>query len=247
VTPDADPRAARQVTWLVVDSRRLTYREYRRLAPGWGSFLVASVLKLVRIRVHFPSALPREFEWLDREDTTPAWAAARFAAEEPALIAAGLRAAGTYTIPSLGATATIGRVFLDADGLLVAQLMAAHAGGPQPVTRVHASCTSLVDDDSLVATGNLTEHLDHPPRVRGELVRGDAAAVVARHRARIAGVTVVPCPRDGVRARLASEHALEVAFNERRRVYVPIEPAQLTTLRAVTLVDPLPTARVVDR
>lgn len=239
------------LTWLTIDSRRLTFREYRRLAPGLGTFLFASVLKLVRVRLPFPSALTREFRWIDRADSVPAWAQALFLGAEPALVAAGLDAVGTYTVPMLGTTVTIGRVFLDADGLLVAQLMAARTEGAEVTTRLHGSCTSRAADDTLIATGNMAEHLESPPAVKGEVVKGDAAAVVRRHRERLAGVTVVPCPRDGVRDRLAEEHALSIAFHERRRVYVPARPERLAALRATTPpeppADPLPTATVVHR
>lgn len=233
------------LTWLTVDSRRLTFREYRRLAPGWAAFLVASVLKLLRRRLGFGAALTREFRWIDRADSVPDWAATGFAADEPALLAAGLAPVGTYTVPMLGRTVTVGRVFLDRDGLLVAQLMVSRTEGVDAPARVVTSCTSRGADDAVIATGNHAAHLDHGPTVRGELVRDDAAAVVRRHRARIATMAIVPCPADRVRDRLADEHARSVAFHERRRVYVPVAPAELAALRAATPPDALPAATVV--
>ncbi len=233
------------LTWLTIDSRRLTFREYRRLAPGWATFLVASVLKLLRRRLSFGTALPREFRWIDRADSVPDWAATGFAADEPALLAAGLAPVGTYTVPMLGRVSTLGRVFLDRDGLLVAQLMVSRTEGVDGPARVVASCTSLAADDAEIGTSNHAAHLDHGPTVRGEVVRDGAAAVVRRHRARIATMTIVPCPADRVRDRLADEHARSVAFHERRRVYVPVAPAELAALRAATPPAALPPATVV--
>jgi hypothetical protein len=81
-----------------------------------------------------------------------------------------------------------------------------------------------------VREDNFHAHLKVEKNMRGEVVRGDGPAVVRRHRQRIAELAIVPVPPDGVRDRLAEEHALSVAYQERRRVYVPIEPKQLASL-----------------
>src|SRR5688572_18150621 len=91
-----------EVTWLVVDSRRVSFREDWRLSPGWASFLIASAFKLLRWRLNFGSALPREFVWIDREDNVPDWAATLFAEAERAMVAEGLHPVVTYTTPLLG-------------------------------------------------------------------------------------------------------------------------------------------------
>ena len=238
------------LTWLAIDSRRLTVGEYWRLSPGVGSFVIAVALKLVRARLHFPSALTREFRWIDVAEPPP-WAAALFAGEEPALVAAGLEPVGTYTAPMLGTTTSVARVFVDADGLALTQLMAARSEGPPAVTRLVVACTSRAADDALIATGNLREHLAAPPTSRIEVVQGGGAAVVRRHRERLAAVSVVPCPRDGVRDRLADEHAASVAFHERRGVYAPVSDRRLSALRAATPAapppEPLPAATVIRR
>jgi hypothetical protein len=203
------------------------------------------------VRLPFPTALAREFRWIDRADTVPAWAAPLLDGEGAAMEAAGLDAAGTYTVPMLGTSSSIGRVFLDREGLMIAQVMASRTEGAVTVSRVVASCTSRAVDDTLIATANLAEHLDAPPSVQGEVVKGSTADVVRRHRERLAAMTIVPCARDGLRDRLADEHALAVAFHERRGVYVPVRPDRLAALRAATPSeppsDPLPAATIVQR
>lgn len=238
---DVDP----EPTWLVVDSRRLTFAEYRRLSPNLLTLVFASVLKLLRRRIRFPSALPREFRLIDLAGAAPSWAEPALTANHAAFVAGGLRPVLTYTIPMLGPTTTVARVFVDDAGDVVAQAMVGRTVGQPP--RTTAFCTSHLADGAVLATGNHQEHLANPPTVRAELLTGDAAHVLARHRARLAGLAITPCPRDQLTARLAAEHALAVAFHEARGAYVPIDADQLASLRTATPPPELPPAIVVRR
>lgn len=225
--PDGD------VTWLGLDLRRVSFREGWRIAPSWLQFFPLALVKLLRLRVPHPVAVPRELRWVDRAHSVPTWAAVLLAREESALIGAGLSPVLTYSARSLGAGApdVIARVFLAADGRSLTQLMAMPSLG-SVAAHLEVTCTSLTRDGVLVDTTTARMLLDHPRDSLVEVMRGDATAVVRRHDERIAGLSLVTCAAEDVPGRLAEEHARALATHEGRGVYVPLTPAQVAALRA---------------
>lgn len=219
-----------------IDSRRVTYREYWRLARHPLEFAIAAVGKLLGIRLDFHVGIPQFVEVVKLAPQHLPDAARGALAEHAAEFEIeGFRFGFFYTVPMLGRTVAYGAVLWEPDRRCVASLVCAGSRKtPFAPQETHAALLSQTVDGTLPVTSGSSPKLlpascarpeHHPQR--------SVRFLCQRHRTRLDEL-----PRGGLRTlgpddleRLLVElNDAEIAFHAERGVYVELDEAEFDRL-----------------
>lgn len=220
------------------DTRKLRYAEYWRMARNPFEFLIASMLKTLRIRLPmaFAFAGPGGARRIDPSTVSPE------ARQEIARIAEPLTGLGmhylfSYTLQSVGAVESAAACFLSADGEIVAQVIFVRTWTKLASDRkTQFALISQLADGRLLLTSGAKQELDGPKDVYlAESLPGRSPAEVwERHRARLAEQrqSAIMFRDEREVGLLLKQNETRVAeFNIGRGVWMPITPADVERLR----------------
>lgn len=219
------------------DSRNVSFAEYRRLTPG-PAFLIAALLKILRIPLRVRMAAPYPQEVLVREPAElPAGVYSRLVPFIAPCERAGLRSKFFYESPMISPdTRTVGVALLSDDRLTYGFLAEAETNTVAGVQRrINLSLITPLSNGRLIVTGRSKKSLDSPPEMDSEVLdEAPVEKVLARHQERLRslrGVQAVP-----IEGRLEDFilRMERLSFDNfvRRRVYVPMPEAEVEKLRA---------------
>ncbi len=225
------------VQYYTVDSRKLTFAEYRRMSRGF-AFLIAALLKALRIRMPIPMAVTRPEELLIRQPSElPQDIYARLVPLIAPCEREGLRVGFFYEEPMVApSNRTLGVAMLSDDRLVYGFLAEAENKGlTGPTRQVDLSLLTPLSDGRYLATALNPKAMDSPPQFFGiSLPDAKAEEIVASHRERLRSLQDVRA--EPIEGRL-EDFVLEIGrlsfdFHVGRGVYVPISDAEVEKLRA---------------
>jgi hypothetical protein len=198
--------------FFTVDSRKLTAAECWRLSQNPITFALQMVLRTLRVRVSFHQVIAAHLKPVPVEHAPP-WAEQAFSLgagfEER-----GLTARMTYTLEMYGGKSRFGRVWVDGDNVVIAQMIALEGEGAV------AHCTTRTLGPRWIHTTSAPPKLLPPPEVALQIVDGDAAAVLARHRERIRHANIERFEPSELAHEIATHHRVDAAFQMKRGVWV---------------------------
>jgi hypothetical protein len=221
------------------DSRNVTFAEYRRLTPGLG-FLIAALLKILRIPLPVRMALPYPGEILVREPAElPEGVYKRLVPFNSPCEREGLSSKFFYKEPMIAPDSrTLGVALLSDDALTYGFLAEAEhntAAGIQ--RRIDLSLITPLSNGRMLVTGRSKQTLDSPPEMEKQVLPGTPVEkVIARHRDRLRELKgiVQPVPIEGrLEDFILKVERLGFDFFIRRRVYIPMAETEVEKLRAL--------------
>ncbi|MDR3639645.1 MAG: hypothetical protein P4L84_37945 [Isosphaeraceae bacterium] len=208
------------------DSRRFTYGELWRISPNPLAFVIAAVLKTIRVRLprNFAFACPQELTLVAWDDIAPhvieKWANRLKECDE-----AGFHRIFCHSLPCHGITReAVSCVLQTDDRLCMASLNYVRVENMATIKEVsRLTIASRLRDDRRAMTLDYRSYLDPPPdRILQPVVGKSAPEMLRRHRDWIAGIgaTAVPLePKDLPRIVLERERESVQRMVE-RGVYV---------------------------
>ena len=219
------------------DSRNVTFAEYRRLTPGLG-FLIAALLKILRIPLPMRMAVPYPAEILVREPSElPEGVYNRLVPFIAPCEREGLRSKFFYQEPMIAPdTRTLGVALLSDDRLIYGFLAEAENNTAVGIQRrVDLSLITPLSNGRMIVTGRSKQTLDSPPELEKEVLPdAPVEKVIARHHDRLSSLRgAQPVPIAGrLEDFILRMERLGFDYFIRRRVYVPMTEAEVEKLRA---------------
>ena len=196
-----------------LESRRVSYAEYRRMSGNLVIFAILAALKTLRVPYRFEFGITRvdQLHLVDRE-AIPEHALREIADAVTACESAGMSFQFSFRVPTVGSNSeAFGVVFLSNDRRTLGLAIYARSRINQ-IEKHESSFTasSELADGRCIGVSNGTRGLDNPPRYDGWNRRGrPAAEVLDEHRDRLGslGGAAVPFDPDRlVQAQLDREH-----------------------------------------
>jgi hypothetical protein len=220
-----------------VDSRALTYAEYRRFAGNLLEFGFAALAKVLGITVDFGTALPRleRLIRLQPEQLRPRLRAS-LRGEVDAFVAQGYTFHFFYTIPFYGNTLGYGAVLSDAGHTSLAQVLFSRTKTGDSVMQrtVRSICSRLRAGEACGVTSD-RHTMNQAPWYNVTFMPGaSAAALHARHQELIRGNRhVEPLAPDEIESYVIKLSNDALDFNIGRGVYVQVSESELETIESV--------------
>ncbi|HET9226693.1 MAG TPA: hypothetical protein VFR31_08500, partial [Thermoanaerobaculia bacterium] len=171
-----------------LDSRNISFSEYRRLTPGLG-FVIAALLKILRIPLPVRMAVAYPDEVLVREPSELREGVyGRLVPFIAPCERAGLRSKFFYESPMISPDSrTVGVALLSDDRLVYGFLAEAETNTLAGVQRqIELSLITPLSNGRMIATGRSKKTLDSPPELEKEvLYDAPVEKVIARHQERL--------------------------------------------------------------
>jgi hypothetical protein len=217
-----------------VDSRRVSYREYWRMASGFG-FLVAAWAKFFGDELPFNTGAPR----LDA--IVPLDEALAMQTPLGPLVAdaeaAGLQKQFYYTIPMLGPVTGLACALLSRDNTILANAIYSRAkSGEETTAATVFSALSRLPDTRCMSTSNARRQLNAPPNiVANYLPETDVRGVLGAHGLALARKHWNPLSirTDEVEAVLVELNNAAIDYHVSRGVYVEMTAEEVAGLQAM--------------
>lgn len=223
-------------THYTVDSRKLTFAEYRRFSSGF-AFLIVALLKILKIRLPMPIAASRPEELRILEPSQlPQDIYSRLTRLIVPCEREGLRARFFYEEPIVAPSQrTLGVAMLSDDQLIYGFLAEVENQSATGVIRqVELSLLTPLSDGRYLATSLTSKKLDSPPEIVGIALPGaKPEEILASHRERLRSLQGATPQR--IEGRL-EDFVVRIGrlgfdFHVARGVYVPVSESEVEKLR----------------